>query len=506
MGLLDSAWWIAATITSWLPYMIGAVAVMLVGQLLALPLFTKCQASVTLVVFVALGSSHFGLYTLVGSIIDSKRASLLVAVGIYVFEMLLAWSLLSFGPVALSFSLVPSVLVPGFVQALLCAALVLQTVGSRFSQDPDISPPGVSWSSISSNPTEYYQSIGISNPDAVPTIATMLLINVALGTACFLLALYFDNVLERLDRPAQHWLYFVTPRYWGLGCGATSSTTSDQASAASATSVEMRDPDPDLDAEISQAHDPNAELSLRVVGVSHTYRRSSIVSWLASWSPLRNCCSSLKRGDTRALTDLHLTAGSGSIVCLLGANGSAKSTTVRIISGALTPTSGSVFVNGLSVRENAAAIRQSLGVCPQFDVLWPDLCVRPSLARSLAHSTHPPFAGPRSYLCAGSHQAGSLGATPTSHGFADTRWSVESTSPKGKARQSSAVAYGLTRLDVAGCLEAGVGVFGRHEAQPLGGHVHAGRAHGVVARRAGTCVSDAALPPDCSERYRRARC
>ena len=37
------------------------------------------------------------------------------------------------------------------------------------------------------------------------------------------------------------------------------------------------------------------------------------------------------------------------------------------------------MINGLSIREHMDTIRQSLGVCPQFDILWPDITVREHL-------------------------------------------------------------------------------------------------------------------------------
>ncbi len=46
----------------------------------------------------------------------------------------------------------------------------------------------------------------------------------------------------------------------------------------------------------------------------------------------------------------------------------------------LTPTSGNAYVHGTSILTNMAAIRQSLGVCPQFDILWPEISVLEHLA------------------------------------------------------------------------------------------------------------------------------
>lgn len=45
----------------------------------------------------------------------------------------------------------------------------------------------------------------------------------------------------------------------------------------------------------------------------------------------------------------------------------------------IAPTSGDAVINGLSIRDSMPAIRQSLGVCPQFDILWPDISVREHL-------------------------------------------------------------------------------------------------------------------------------
>lgn len=56
--------------------------------------------------------------------------------------------------------------------------------------------------------------------------------------------------------------------------------------------------------------------------------------------------------------DLHLTERRIGIV---GANGSGKSTLVRMINGLVTPSSGSVTVNGLDVRRQAKLVRREVG-------------------------------------------------------------------------------------------------------------------------------------------------
>lgn len=45
----------------------------------------------------------------------------------------------------------------------------------------------------------------------------------------------------------------------------------------------------------------------------------------------------------------------------------------------LNPTGGDALIYGRSILGNMKSIRQNLGVCPQFDILWPDISVREHL-------------------------------------------------------------------------------------------------------------------------------
>ena len=60
------------------------------------------------------------------------------------------------------------------------------------------------------------------------------------------------------------------------------------------------------------------------------------------------CCQNLSKtyGNTSALSSVNLTLDSGKIVGILGPNGSGKTTLIKLISGLLTPTSGSILING----------------------------------------------------------------------------------------------------------------------------------------------------------------
>lgn len=78
-------------------------------------------------------------------------------------------------------------------------------------------------------------------------------------------------------------------------------------------------------------------------------------------------------GDLKALDDLSFTVEKGEIVGLLGPNGAGKSTAVKMITGILRPTSGSVKVSDHEVSENLDAIRKLIGFMPQETALYQDL-------------------------------------------------------------------------------------------------------------------------------------
>ncbi|HEX5565036.1 MAG TPA: ABC transporter ATP-binding protein [Sporosarcina sp.] len=73
-----------------------------------------------------------------------------------------------------------------------------------------------------------------------------------------------------------------------------------------------------------------------------------------------------KYGPFTALDDLNLTLDEGTVFGFVGANGAGKSTTFLIVSTLLQPTSGDVFINGVSVREKPSEIRKLIGYMPDF--------------------------------------------------------------------------------------------------------------------------------------------
>jgi ABC-2 type transport system ATP-binding protein len=80
-----------------------------------------------------------------------------------------------------------------------------------------------------------------------------------------------------------------------------------------------------------------------------------------------------KFGEKVAVDHIDLDIPSGRIYGFLGPNGSGKSTTLRMLCGMLLPSEGHAEVFGLSIVDDAEAIRRRLGYMPQKFSLWEDL-------------------------------------------------------------------------------------------------------------------------------------
>ncbi len=70
-------------------------------------------------------------------------------------------------------------------------------------------------------------------------------------------------------------------------------------------------------------------------------------------------------GLRAAVRDVSFTAAAGTITALLGANGAGKSTTLRMLTGALTPDAGSARIDGHDVTADAEAARARTGYLPE---------------------------------------------------------------------------------------------------------------------------------------------
>jgi ABC-2 type transport system ATP-binding protein len=78
-------------------------------------------------------------------------------------------------------------------------------------------------------------------------------------------------------------------------------------------------------------------------------------------------------GDFTAVDGVRLAVDEGAIFAFLGANGSGKSTTIRMLIGLLEPTAGTVEVDGIDVIREPRRVRDHVGYMGQKVSLYPGL-------------------------------------------------------------------------------------------------------------------------------------
>src|SRR5882757_6407295 len=78
-------------------------------------------------------------------------------------------------------------------------------------------------------------------------------------------------------------------------------------------------------------------------------------------------------GDLVAVNDLSLTVAKGEFFAVLGPNAAGKTTTIKVLTGLIKPTSGKAIVAGFDVQEQPLEVRRRMAYVPDFPFLYDKL-------------------------------------------------------------------------------------------------------------------------------------
>lgn len=112
------------------------------------------------------------------------------------------------------------------------------------------------------------------------------------------------------------------------------------------------------------------EAPLSVIMLFHAFNQSRIAMSIE----IKNLTKFY--GTQKALDNVSFSVGSGTVVGFLGPNGAGKSTLMKIVTGLLSPTSGTVLVEGMDVAESSSEIRRLIGYLPENNPLYLDMYVK----------------------------------------------------------------------------------------------------------------------------------
>jgi ABC-type multidrug transport system ATPase subunit len=188
------------------------------------------------------------------------------------------------------------------------------------------------------------------------------------GIAVTIVAIYLDNILASNSSAPLSPLYFLSPHYWGFvrrraskrDDAAAGDCDEDEPIVDSIDTIRHAAPE----ASLASYHHEAAE------DADVARERELVESGQRDHRPL--VFKSVRKRFARftAVDNLSLSVPKNHVMCLLGHNGSGKSTIQGMLSTALTLTSGDIFVNGMSIKNEQVAIRKTIGICPQFDRYW----------------------------------------------------------------------------------------------------------------------------------------
>ncbi|KAK9828547.1 hypothetical protein WJX72_000707 [[Myrmecia] bisecta] len=311
LGLKDAAYWASWAITHFSTLALSGLLCALIG----LYPFTHSDVWLMLAFFWLVAAALISFSYFLSTLFSTSRVAGMATAVIYVVSMVPGYLIPTFQPYG-GPGWVLSCLLPPSSISLFAYVLVKLESSQR----------GVRWSTLPLAVTAEY-------PFSASTVFRMLALDVVLYAA---LTWYFDKVVSRQYGQTLPVYFFLQPSYWHAKMA--------------------QKPSEDAAAAIHTAGKDQEDLAVSVNGLRKTFGTTD--------------------GGVKAAVDgLDLDIYKGQITALLGVNGAGKTTTISILTGMIPPTSGTATVNGMSILTSMDTIRQDLGVCPQFDILWPEVSV-----------------------------------------------------------------------------------------------------------------------------------
>ena len=235
------------------------------------------------------------------------------------------------------------------------------------------------WEQVYGRSVNVTSQLGSIDNDLVPPASQSLDFFVMNMFLWGVLAWYLDKVMPNDNGYSEHPLFFLFPSFYGYKNPEWITSKTQFGIPNKSRPLSTEDPDVTAERKDAQMNGTAPEIGLRVVGLHKRYYSGlkALVSWfmrligkddgfLENWSE--------SAGATKtAVHELSLTVKKGEMLALLGSNGAGKTSTMKILYGVSPASQGILSVFGLDVNTEMTEIRKILGVCPQFDLLFPDL-------------------------------------------------------------------------------------------------------------------------------------
>ncbi|OWZ10303.1 ABC transporter [Phytophthora megakarya] len=293
-------------------------------------LFPKTSVILTFFFFWLFGMSVLALAYLISTIFNKARVGSFVGMVVFFFMHVMSQAFTT-----------------GTAEGAKTIGCLLSPVGLSLGvqvlADAETTGAGVTFANVSA----------LSNNFRFSTALWMFAFDTVLYT---IIGLYFDKVMPKEYGTTLPWYFPLSPTYW---------RTRRQ------RPVTVQTQDALLD-DVALDVNPNIER------VNAELREQERQGDALTVQRLRKVFA-VPGGEKVAVQGLNLTMYKDQITCLLGHNGAGKTTLISMLTGMTAPTTGNATYRGMSVNEDMDELRQSLGICFQHDVLFPDLSVEEHL-------------------------------------------------------------------------------------------------------------------------------
>ncbi|KAI3645060.1 hypothetical protein MP228_011224 [Amoeboaphelidium protococcarum] len=395
VGLSSYGYWIAQFLAMMPIVVLNTFFMLIFGYAFQFTFFANTDFGVLLLLFLLFGTASVAFALFISSVCPSVK----LGIGFGFFFIIIGlmfiatgtlstyvWYVAEDDPSQLAIGWKVFMWFPFFNFGKMCQDILARTKfvqNSTASSCNFVAGPGFKWNDLYQIP--FVASDPFSAPSQNPLVPVpnqslgLLIMNTVLW---MLLAMYFDKVVPNENGYAEHPLFFLFPSYYGFK--TIKPFTMPQKDDLPTLSRPLSDEDPDVTNERKEAFDYNPQVpdqaGLRMVGLNKTYFSGikSMKAWFyrVAGKPESQLVSRSAEGnanDKTAVHELSLVVEKGQMLGLLGSNGSGKTSTMKILYGVSPATCGFANIFGMNTQTEMNQIKRNLGVCPQFDLLFPDL-------------------------------------------------------------------------------------------------------------------------------------
>ncbi|KAF9968750.1 ATP-binding cassette sub- A member 1 [Mortierella alpina] len=389
MGLSPVVYWSAQWLTSWIMALIQGSVIVVLGYAFGLSFFRNTNWFVLWCMFVLLayGMTLFGFFltTFCQKSGTALAFGFAVVVAVLIVVPILGgpyWSGMWVKDNAKTYTWIVSFFFPPLHFARLFGQIAKEALGRNNETTGEYIPgPGFFFSNL----TNYrFDGDDADWADYLPLPVSGLTYYGITILLLSLLTLYFDQVMPNEHGHSSGLFFFFGSigklfrfiRYGG-SAGVARQKSADAQRILPYEGIPPQNEDSDVVAERERAVNCQSQVAIRISNLTKVYTKNGPGFFKNLFLALCCCCSRQRRRSNKivnkAVDRLNMLTEPDELFALLGQNGAGKSTTMQMLYGVTDPDSGDAFLFNRSIRTDMQAIRASMGVCPQHDILFNDL-------------------------------------------------------------------------------------------------------------------------------------